>query len=347
MNISMYIYLYLYICIIYIYMYYIYIYVIYIYMYYIYIYVLHIYIYIFSKFPTTYHISCIFAEMMAARRDGSSATFCVLVIFVISRRSDRVWQPWPWTSRFLPLFPFLLTWQQNTYCTCPHCSCFLGEWTFYNIPKLFRARPFCLPNSMMVYKTKFCYTHTSIWYFRRGKRKYASFTGAKRLHIHKQLVLAGAPIGLPGDRGSLFKYFALTSQTHLTLYDQVVTDPAVRQRVVTINVFARRMLWRNVTLLLTSDDAKINCNTDNTLPLPLTGESSPFLVQSALCLRRKIVITPKDDTIIATFDKFSLPKGKLLFYSWNVETFIGVGKYEQFQSIVKNFAARFLLSPGN
>ena len=25
---------------------------------------------------------------------------------------------------------------------CPHCSCFLGEWQFFNIPKLFRYRPF-------------------------------------------------------------------------------------------------------------------------------------------------------------------------------------------------------------
>ena len=91
---------------------------------------------------------------------------------------------------------------------CPHCSCFLGEWHFYNVPKLFRNRPYYLQNGMLVYKTKFCFDHTSVWYFRRGKRKYVSFTGAKQASIHKQLELAGAPIGLPGDRGSLFKYFA-------------------------------------------------------------------------------------------------------------------------------------------
>ena len=83
---------------------------------------------------------------------------------------------------------------------CPHCSCFLGEWQFYNIPKLFRNRPYYLPNGMLVYKTKFCYSHTSVWYFRRGKRKYATFTGAKQTAMHKH--------GLPGDRGSFFKNFA-------------------------------------------------------------------------------------------------------------------------------------------
>ena len=91
---------------------------------------------------------------------------------------------------------------------CPHCSCFLGEWQFFNVPKLFRSRPYYLPNGMLVYRIKFCCAHTSVWYFRRGKRKYASFTGAEQFSIHKQLELAGAPIGLPGDRGSYFKYFA-------------------------------------------------------------------------------------------------------------------------------------------
>ena len=42
------------------------------------------------------------------------------------------------------------------------------------------------------------------------------------------------------------------------------------------------------------------------------------------------------DEPTATLDSFSLPKKKLLLYTWNIETFIGVGKYEQFQSIVKS-----------
>ena len=94
---------------------------------------------------------------------------------------------------------------------CPHCSCYLGEWRFFNIPKLFCSRPYYLPNGMLVYRIKFGYTHTSVWYFRRGKRKYASFTGAKQASIHQQLEPAGAPIGLPGDRGSFFKSLLPTS----------------------------------------------------------------------------------------------------------------------------------------
>ena len=42
------------------------------------------------------------------------------------------------------------------------------------------------------------------------------------------------------------------------------------------------------------------------------------------------------DEPTAALDSFSLPKKKLLLYSWNIETFIGVGKYEQFQSLVKS-----------
>ena len=48
------------------------------------------------------------------------------------------------------------------------------------------------------------------------------------------------------------------------------------------------------------------------------------------------------DEPVAEFDQFSLPKRKLLCYlSWNVETFIGVGKYEHFQAIAKTLPLGF------
>ena len=145
----------------------------------------------------------------------------------------------------------------------------------------------------------------------------------------------------------------------------MVTDPAVRQRATATNVSAPRNPWHNVTIPSTSVDEKIDRNTVNILPLPLTGESSPFFVRLALCLRCKIVSTLKNDTIlptpisphyvpglpfskitflkkdrldesIATLDIFSLPIKKLLLYSWNIETF-----NEQFQSIVKSLPLGF------
>ena len=181
--------------------------------------------------------------------------------------------------------------------TCPHCSCFLGEWAFYSSPKLFRAQPFYLPNGMMVYKTKFCYAHTSIWYFRRGKRKYGSFTGAKQFHIHKQLELAGPPSACRETADHSLSISLLTSQTHLALSGHGSCCAAKGRNHQCLRS-QDAMVQRHASF--NERQSEIDCNTDNTLPLPLTGKSSPFLVQSALCLRCKIVITPKDDAILPT-----------------------------------------------
>ena len=97
---------------------------------------------------------------------------------------------------------------------CLHCYCFLGERQCCNIRKLFCSCPYYLPKGMLVYRTKFGYTHTSVWYFRWGNRKHALFTGAKQAAIHKQLELAGAPIGLPGDRGSFFQIICFLPIKH-------------------------------------------------------------------------------------------------------------------------------------
>ena len=84
---------------------------------------------------------------------------------------------------------------------CTSCQSYLGHWEFDNCPKEFRSHPIKLNNGMLVHHTKYCYRHTSIWFFRRGKRQYHSFTGYSGHLLHEQLKLAGAARGLPGDHG--------------------------------------------------------------------------------------------------------------------------------------------------
>ena len=92
----------------------------------------------------------------------------------------------------------------NTSLYCPKCNCFMGHYYFYNSPKKFHSNhsnPLRLQNAMMVHHVKYCHNHTSLWFFRRGKKQYHSFTGHSRTLIHQQLELAGAARGLPGDHG--------------------------------------------------------------------------------------------------------------------------------------------------
>ena len=61
----------------------------------------------------------------------------------------------------------------------------------------FPCHPIKLSNGMSVHHIRYCYHHTSIWFYRRGER---SFRGHRRNLFHEQLKLAGAARGLPGDR---------------------------------------------------------------------------------------------------------------------------------------------------
>lgn len=55
---------------------------------------------------------------------------------------------------------------------CPHCFNFLGSWTFLSLPAKFKSVPVELSNGMLVHHSYICRHHTSIWYYRRGVRKY-------------------------------------------------------------------------------------------------------------------------------------------------------------------------------
>ena len=93
--------------------------------------------------------------------------------------------------------------------TCSSCQCYLGHCEADNCPKKFRSHPIKLNNGMLVHHFKYCYHHTSIWIFRRGRMQYHSFTGCSRHLLHEQLKLAGAARGLPGDHGpSKSSFFA-------------------------------------------------------------------------------------------------------------------------------------------
>ena len=76
----------------------------------------------------------------------------------------------------------------------------------------FPCHPIKLSNGMSVHHIRYCYHHTSIWFYRRGER---SFRGHRRNLFHEQLKLAGAARGLPGDRcPSRRSFFAYQYNCH-------------------------------------------------------------------------------------------------------------------------------------
>ena len=232
-----------------------------------------------------------------------------------------------------------------------------------------RARPYYLSNGMLVCKTKFCFTHTSVWYFRRGKRKYASFTGAKQTAIHKQLELAGAPTGLPGDRGSLFKYFAsyqlntpdpvrssghgscsaakgrshqcLRSQESMAQRHDSFNERRQENRLRYRKYIASTLHWREFTFPRPVGPLFKVQDSQRTQRRHYPSHTHKPTLRSRASFFKNYVSKDRLDEPIATLDTFSLPNKKLLLYSWNIETFTGVGKYEQFQSIVTSLPLGF------
>ena len=147
---------------------------------------------------------------------------------------------------------------------CQHCNCFLGYYQFL-IAQKNHSKPIQLYNGMLVHHVHFCHHHTSLWYFRRGKKHYQSFTGTTMLQFNEQLKLARAARGLPGDPGRRKSIFSLTNTTIPLTVRQVVTNPAVRRGAISTKTFDPVPPWIVVAHNTTPSAGHPGSNTVNGL----------------------------------------------------------------------------------
>ena len=244
--------------------------------------------------------------------------------------------------------------------TCSTCNCHLGHWTFYNTPKKFHSFPIQLPNGMLVHHTHFCYSHTSIWYYRRGKRQYQSFQGTAKLRLDEELKRAGAARGLPGDHGHKKSHFssyqyniphpnrtsghepcrASQGRTHQNLR----SPERIKERHNKYNTERRHsrtqyrawrssLRWGGSTLPLHHSPVlkvQVSSNSQRRHYPPHTLKPTSY---SRTNFFKTYVTRDRLDDPPSRLDNFATPSRKLQLYSWNIETLIGVGKYEQFQNI--------------
>ena len=245
---------------------------------------------------------------------------------------------------------------------CQHCSNFLGSWTFYNLPRKFRSIPVQLHNGMLVHHSYICRHHTCIWYYRRGVRKYECIQTKQRHSLNQQLVAAGATNGLPGDRGSLlFKHFCRYQKN----IPEVETSGHESRRAAggrkhqcLRSTDARHRRWNKYTSERREYRSEYrkwksqflgwNHFTLASIPCPpkkvqvskhsqqrsypqhvLTGTS-----HTRARFFKNYFLRDRLDEPKARMDKFATPHRQLHLYTWNVETLLGVGKYEQLQAIL-------------
>ena len=243
---------------------------------------------------------------------------------------------------------------------CPHCFNFLGSWTFFNLPAKFKSVPVELSNGMLVHHSYICRHHTSIWYYRRGVRKYDCFYTNQRHSLNQQLVAAGATNGLPGDRGSLlFKHFCRYQRNIPeigTSGHESRRAAGGRQHQRLRSTEARHRRWNTYTTARAAHRREYrkwkshfmgwNHNTLASIPCPPkkvqvskheSNRSYPQHVltgtfRSRATFFKNYFLRDRLDEPRARMDKFATPHRQMNLYTWNVETLIGVGKYEQLQS---------------
>ena len=249
----------------------------------------------------------------------------------------------------------------NTW--CQRCGLFLGNWYFYNYPARFRSQPVHLQNGMLVHHFRICTHHLSVWFFRRGLRIFRTFFGNAKLNLIKQLEAAGAASGLPGDHGysphtQYFQYQRYTLRPVASGHESRSASGGKKRHHQNLRSESSRYLriQKYQNNRRKSRQAYRQWKRSASSPANLTLAQycpPPKRVQVSVHQRNRFA-GPRDTptcTSRAFFfkkyvhrDRLSLPPirfrpmappgRQLLLYSWNVETLLGVGKYEMLAHIL-------------
>ena len=151
----------------------------------------------------------------------------------------------------------------------------------------------------------------------RGHRQYHSFTGHSPILLHKQLKLARAARGLPGDHGPSKKDHSFPSSTICLLKVRlVVTNPAVRRGTVHIRILdTQQPVLVDFTLFYSAD--KIVVVIVNCFLSALDGWVPPCPFHPVPRIRCKLAAFPKRAIILYFFlHTSSRPEIKVVNRFW-------------------------------
>ena len=248
----------------------------------------------------------------------------------------------------------------NGNISCSICHCDLYPKIFHKHNRHFSKPAIQLSNGMLVHHFHYCTEHLSLWYFRKGVKHYQVYYNYKAKNLYRHILAARAASGKPGDHDSaklmLSPFFALHKFSNRVQLDysgresrsasgaEIVhqnlrsQDSRLRRYLAFLN--NRRKSRRQYRLWLSSvlEAGKFTLARPSGPRKRVTN--SPNQLCRAYKTFRKEVTLGSRAFLFKHYVKPSLldlpnrllswrpPQNQLNVLTWNIETLIGLGKYE-------------------
>ena len=252
--------------------------------------------------------------------------------------------------------------------TCPHCSCDLYPKVFYGRQRYFQQEALPLKNGMLVHHYRYCSNHLPLWFYRRGIRQYQVYYGHKAANLYGHIIAARAASGKPGDhetaRQYLAPFFALHQSSNRIQLDlsgresrsasEGKLPPTVRRspqalarRLHQFRHF-RRDSRRHYRQWISSVLESGKFTLARPRPPRKRLNNSPAQLRRAYQSLKQAPTIGSRATLFKEYVSSSLldlpqrrlnwrpANNRLSFVTWNIETLIGLGKYEVLSSFVKS-----------
>ena len=250
--------------------------------------------------------------------------------------------------------------------TCPHCSCDLYYKVFYGRQRYFQQEALPLKNGMLVHHYRYCSNDLSLWFYRKGLRQYQVCYGQKAANLYGRIIAARAARGKPGDHESAKQYlapfFGLHRSSNRVQLDlsgresrsasEGTCPPTIRRSP---QVLARRLhqfrqsrrdprrhyrQWISsvlesgkFTLARPRPPRKRVNNSPAQLRRAYQSLKQAPTIGSRATLFKEYVLTSLLDLPQRRLN-WRPASNRLNFVTWNIETLIGLGKYETLASFV-------------
>ena len=216
-----------------------------------------------------------------------------------------------------------------------------------------------------------CPSHLSVWYYSKGIRQYRSFTGAHMHALCKQLTAAGAASGKPGDHGRMLKW--LTRHRHSNLRQVTASGHEPRsqaegkrthQKLRSPEAISRRLdNYRHQRQVNRREYRKWNAQVQEAGFFTLASLHGPSerVQLSTHQIRRAYPRHTHKPTLASQAEIFKryikkslldLPPSRNLtlrfplptftFHTWNIETLIGISKYEMMSTCLQKYSVKLL-----
>ena len=256
----------------------------------------------------------------------------------------------------------------NTQCTICHCDLYPKLFPKHN--RHFNKPAFQLGNGMMVHHFHNCKNHLSVWFYRKGLKHYQVYYHNKAKNLHRRILAARAASGKPGDHDSpkqlLAPFFALHPFENRIQLDysghesrSASGDTTSHQNLRLADARLRRHLAYNNRRRKSRRDYRLWISSmleAGKFTLARPGSPRKRVANSPQQLQRaykQFQYTPTLGSRTFLFRNYvqasmlDLPsrllswrprQNQLSILTWNVETMIGLGKYEALASTCRTYS---------